>query len=62
MCACICRIRRPRSYVEIEGRRYEVEPSAADTPTSALLRAWCAGRGAEYTCPYRLVTIQNQPA
>jgi len=42
--------------------RYEVEPAAADSPTSALFRAWCAGCGAEYTYPFRLVTIQSQAA
>jgi hypothetical protein len=41
--ACICLIRWPRLYVVIEGVRYEVEPTVADTATSALFRAWCAG-------------------
>jgi hypothetical protein len=44
---CICRIRWPRLYIAIEGVRHEVEPAEADSPTSALFRAWCAGCGAE---------------
>ncbi|GAA0451560.1 hypothetical protein Aca07nite_56140 [Actinoplanes capillaceus] len=47
MSACICLTRWPRLYVLIEGVRYEVEPAVADSPTSALFRAWCAGCGAE---------------
>ncbi|BCY11125.1 hypothetical protein [Actinoplanes sp. L3-i22] len=60
--ACICLIRWPRLYVVIEGVRYEVEPAAADTPTSALFRAWCAGCGAEYTYPFRTVAAQTRAA
>jgi hypothetical protein len=59
MSACICLTRWPRLYVVIEGVRYEVEPAVADSPTSALFRAWC---GAEYTYPFRLVTAQSQAA
>ncbi|MBW6435839.1 DUF4158 domain-containing protein [Actinoplanes hulinensis] len=44
------------------GVRYEVEPAEADTPTSALFRAWCAGCGAEYTYPFRTVAAQTRAA
>jgi hypothetical protein len=46
----------------IEGLRYEVEPVATDSPTSALFRGWCAGCGAEYTYPFRLVAVQSRAA
>jgi hypothetical protein len=60
--ACICLIRWPRLYVVIEGVRYEVEPAEADSPTSALFRAWCAGCGAEYTYPFRTIAAQTLAA
>jgi len=59
--ACICLTRWPRLHIVIEGVRYEVEPAEADTPTSALFRARCAGCGAEYTYPFRMV-IPHAPA
>ena len=59
MSACICLIRWPRLYVVIDGVRHEVEPAVADSPTSTLLRAWCAG---EYTYPFRLVAAQSRAA
>lgn len=62
MSACICLTRWPRLYVVIEGVRREVEPTVADTATSALFRAWCAGCGAEYTYPFRLVQPGQQRA
>jgi hypothetical protein len=62
MSACICLTRWPWLYVLIEGVRHEVEPAVADSPTSALFRAWCAGCGVEYTYPFRLVTTQSQAA
>jgi hypothetical protein len=46
----------------IEGVRYDVWPDAADTPTSVLFRAWCAGCGAEYMFPFRLGTAQGRAA
>lgn len=49
-------------YVVIEGVRYEVEPAEADTPTSVLFRAWCAGCGAEYTYPFRVSTTTRRAA
>ena len=60
--ACICVIRWPRLYVVIEGVQYEVEPAVADSPTSALFRAWCAGCGTEYTYPFRLSTAHSRAA
>jgi hypothetical protein len=51
--ACICLIRWPRLYGVMEGTRYEVEPAEAETPTSALFRAWCAGCGVEDAYPFR---------
>jgi hypothetical protein len=62
MSACICLIRWPRLYVVIEGVRYEVERTVADTATSTLFRAWCAGCGAEYTYPFRVVVPNEQEA
>ena len=59
---CICLIRWPRLYVVIDGVRCEAEPCETDTPTSALLRAWCAGCGAEYTYPFRRVQPEQQRA
>jgi hypothetical protein len=58
--ACICLIRLPRLDVVIDGVRYEVEPPEADTPTSALFRAWCAGCGAEDTDPFRTVDARTR--
>lgn len=46
----------------IDGVRYEVEPVLADSPTSALFRAWCAGYGAEHTYPFRLSTTAHNRA
>jgi hypothetical protein len=40
----------------IEGVRYEVEPTVADTATSLLFRAWCVGCGAEFTYPFRIAS------
>ena len=59
---CICRFHWPRLYALIDGVRYEVEPCEADTPPSALFRAWCAGCGAEYTYPFRTVAAQTRAA
>ena len=56
---CICWIRWPWLYVVIEGVGYEVEPVVADTSVGALFCAWCAGCGAEYMYPFRLVTVQD---
>jgi hypothetical protein len=47
-------IRWRRLYAVIEGVRYTVEPTVAETVTSMLFRAWCAGCGAEYPYSFRL--------
>ncbi|PPT11637.1 hypothetical protein CYQ11_00840 [Streptomyces cinnamoneus] len=44
----------------IEGVRYEVEPSVADSPVSALSRAGALAAGAECMHPFRRVTVQNR--
>ncbi|PWU52728.1 hypothetical protein DLJ47_17905 [Micromonospora sp. S4605] len=60
--ACTCPIRWRRLYTTIEGIRYEVKPAPADTPTSLLFRAWCAGCGAEFTYPFRVDPAHDQAA
>ena len=62
MAACTCPIHWRQLYTMIENVRYEVEPTVADSPTSALFRAWCAGCGAEYVYPFRLSTVQSRAA
>jgi hypothetical protein len=59
---CTCRPPWPRLNIVIDGGRYEVQPAAAVTPTSALFRARCAGCGAEYPHPFRLSATQTRPA
>jgi hypothetical protein len=59
---CTCRIHWHQLYTVIEGEQYDVEPTAADTPTSVLFRAWCSGCGAAYTYPFRLSTVQSRAA
>ena len=60
--ACTCLIHWRRLYTVIEGVRYCVEPTVADTATSMLFRAWCADCGAEYTYPFRTVAVQTHAA
>ncbi len=59
---CTCRIHWVRLYAVIDGVRYAVEPTVADTASSVLFRAWCAGCGAEYTYPFRVVLPNEQQA
>ena len=59
---CACRVHWQRLYTVVEGMRYEVEPTTADTPTSMLFRAWCAGCCGEYTYPFRVVARAEQRA
>ncbi len=60
--ACLCPMRWRHLYAMIEGTRYKVDPSLADTATSLLFRAWCAGCGAEYTHPFRISATHAQAA
>lgn len=60
--ACLCPTRWRHLYAMIEGTRYKVDPSLADTATSLLFRAWCAGCGAEYTHPFRISATHAQAA
>ncbi len=52
--ACTCLIRWRRLYAVIDGVRYAVEPAVADTATSMLFRAWCAGCDTEYPHSFRI--------
>jgi hypothetical protein len=60
--AYTCRIHWPRLYLVVSGVRHAVEPTPADTPTSVLFRTWCAGCGAEYTYPFRVIDPPEQRA
>jgi hypothetical protein len=60
--ACTCPVHWRRLYTVIAGKRYTVEPAPADTPSSRLFRAWCAGCGAEFTYPFRIAEFGEQRA
>ncbi|BCJ65648.1 hypothetical protein [Polymorphospora rubra] len=51
-----CRCPRPwrRLFTVIADDRYDVVPTLALTPTSALYRAWCSDCGTEYPWPFRV--------
>lgn len=55
-------MRWERLYTVVEGVQYAVKPTVADTGISALFRAWCAGCGAEYPHPFRVVFPHRQQA